>query len=432
MQILRCFLILLSLKILPTTGLAALALPISSALIDNPFQNNENLNVVLDNLSEADGEQKGLTDLLERGWLSFSTKAYEDAEREWIKALQHPLTKDIEKALLRQMCELYAIIEKPAKEILMYEKYIERFEDDELTPYLILKVGKLYRKAGVPELAISRYYTILNRALTIPQDQLENYKRLIILAQIEIASAYLDMGDFAKTLELLDKIQTNLLSPEEYREVIFQKALCAYETKDYSTAIRGFETFCERYSNQKQTPKAYFLRIQSYRALGQNEKILSSVLALLQEGQKRRLEKTLYWEKWDYWQKKAAEDVAQDFYTHNKFLDALKIYQAMVQVEAGADWQWPILYAMGACYERLQMFSRSRAAYELIATAKDSWNGIPLKLNELLKDYREEALWRLKQLERLETNKTSVNQLLDSLPQNAQRAHKIQVNETQS
>lgn len=85
----------------------------------------------------------------------------------------------------------------------------------------------------------------------------------------------------------------------------------------------------------------------------------------------------------------------------------------LVTLETEADWQWPILHQIALCYERLGLMLKSKAAYQLMVDAKDSWEGKPLVLTSALQAYQTQAQWHLEQLAYYEKLKNNVEGLLN-------------------
>ena len=77
-----------------------------------------------------------------------------------------------------------------SKAIAVYEKMLAVFPQDPDVPETLLKVGYLYREIGAQQLAISRFYSVLNTALKVDGHGFEDYKALTRKAQWEIAETY--------------------------------------------------------------------------------------------------------------------------------------------------------------------------------------------------------------------------------------------------
>ena len=371
---------------------------VSEELINNPFANEIELEQLI---SEKFSENNApWLSLIKGAILSYKVKDYAVAEQQFLNALNIDMPTEIKKSVIQNLCRIYEVIGDVAREILMYEKYLELFDDTYSIPYVILKLGSLYTKSGAHEMAINRYYSVLNRAFVIPLEFLDEYRDAIVYAQIKIANAYTEIGNYTKALELIDKIQTNVIPDNDLTNVLFMKGLCAYETKKFEDAIPILENFKITYSEDINTPKTCYILVQCYKELKNIDKVNQTIQFILQEGKRKRNSNDKIGQLWHFWQKKTAEEVAQDFYEKNQFADALKIYQIMVQMDDSIEWQWPLLYSIGLCYERMQMLSRSRAAYELIANSQTLE-----PLTPILLDYKKEAYWKIQQLNTFEQNK---------------------------
>ena len=70
--------------------------------------------------------------------------------------------------------------------------------------------------------------------------------------------------------------------------------------------------------------------------------------------------------KWAFWQKKAGNEFANDFYQRGDFVNAVTIYQALAAIEASPEWRWPVVYQMALCFERLRLEARALESYKYI------------------------------------------------------------------
>lgn len=379
-----------------------------------PFVNPISLMELLPTLESGNVNEKTIR-LISGGCLSLRVKNYKEAEQQWIEALNDKnLPSDIRKAILQQLANLYILLGNSGKEILLYEKYVESFDNDPSGPHILFELGNLYRSQGAVKLALKRYYDILQRALTVSQSELKGYRLMIAKVQMAIAETYFEMNDLPKALELFSKLQLNTLTPENRRKVLFKKIYCQYHLKKYLDAFTLLAQFCDDSINDAYSAEAMFLKIKTLKALNRRDETVSIILDLLKTAQKYRKSQAPNWKQWDYWQKEAARQVAKEFYNENEFINALTIYQVMVGMDTTPIWQWPILHAIGLCYERLHLLQRAEAAYRIITSAKDVWNEKTLRWTELLKSYQEDCLWRLQQLQKLTESQMAVEMLLQN------------------
>src|SRR5690606_32003679 len=134
---------------------------------------------------------------------------------------------------------------------------------------------------------------------------------------------------------------------------------------------------------------AHFLLANAHKRLGQQNQALAETLALLQY-QEANVEDPLMWA---YWKKRTGNQLANEFYEQGDFASALRIYQAMAVLSPDPEWQWPVVYQIGLCFERLRMVPKSIEAYQLIVngSAEATRDGRTLPPN--LKDLRQQAQW---------------------------------------
>ncbi len=381
------------------------------AILQNPFGHGSSLEDLVKTLPE-ESQQIWINDL-KFACLAWQKELYKTCADQLQNVLNYPIFDNIKNVVLKYLCLANSHLGDHSQEILSYECFLETYPNDPNFAPISLKLASLYRQVNVPERAIYHYYTVMNRAITVPQEQLERYKSYVTWAQLGVAECHLMAEKPQEALECFEKIHLNTLDEALLREVSFKKALCAYQLQQYEKAVQALTQFCDKNVMHPEAPRAYFLRVQCCQALHLKKETLENVMQLLELGQAMRVERQDHWKDWDHWQKEAALDVAKNFYDAREFVDALKIYQVLVTLETEADWQWPILHQIALCYERLGLTLKSKAAYQLMVDAKDSWEGKPLVLTSALQAYQTQAQWHLEQLAYYEKLKNNVEGLLN-------------------
>ncbi len=272
--------------------------------------------------------------------------------------------RDIEKKnALREIGETYEHHHQETKAIAIYEKMIELLGSDPETPELLFKVGLLYPQIGVYGRAVSRFYTVLNSALKVNERSVSAYRELTQKAQLEIAETYFLAGDYAQAGKFLNLLLRLDLPPEQRAQVRFRALHCQFLLEDSQGAITGARKFLEEFPDDSAAPECRYLLAAALRTVGRKTEAFDTVLALLRE-EKARKEKAP--ERWTYWQKKTGNEFANDFYQQGDFVSALTIYQTLAQLSDEPDWQWPAVYQIGLCFERLRLASRAAEAYKFI------------------------------------------------------------------
>ena len=111
------------------------------------------------------------------------------------------------------------------------------------------------------------------------------------------------------------------------------------------------------------TPEARNLLARAYQKLKRPREATETVLALLRLEKKAGDTGNLA-----RWQKETGRQVAAQFYEDGDFRSAITIYQTLATLDTTADWQWPIVYEIGLCFERLNLPDRAREAYAYLQT----------------------------------------------------------------
>jgi hypothetical protein len=110
---------------------------------------------------------------------------------------------------------------------------------------------------------------------------------------------------------------------------------------------------------------------------------------------------------WAYWQEKAGNQIANDFYLRGDFERAITVFQTLAKLNSSPDWLWPVIYQMGLCFERLQLPARAQEAYAFITDeATKHKGGLTNALDQIVKmaAWRTNQVgWKTKTEERLES-----------------------------
>ena len=163
--------------------------------------------------------------------------------------------------------------------------------------------------------------------------------------------------DFYGMLARLD------LPPESQAQVHLKLVHCAYLLDDLPGAVEKAQKFLEKYPDHFSVPECRYLLASALRGQKRNRESFEVVITLLR---KQKVQKEKAPEQWVFWQKKAGNEFANTYYNEGEIANALTIYQTLARLNEDADWQWPVIYQMGLCFERLRLTSRAAEAYKFI------------------------------------------------------------------
>ena len=298
----------------------------------------------------------------------------------------------MKQAALLQMADLYEKQHALGKTITVLEAVREIAPGDQKTPELLLRLGNLYREAGAYQMAISRYYSVLNSALKISEPTIQRYKDWTQQAQFEIAETYFASGDYAqanKFFTLLGKLELNR---DDKARALFRSAYCLYLLDDKANAESSAREFLKDYGDTKFAPECRYLLASALKSLNRPQEAMEVVLDLVRT-EKSEAERDP--QTWAHWQQKTGNQIANDFYLHGDFARAITIYQALAKLNNSPEWLWPVVYQMGLCFERLQLPARAAEAYAFITDdSKKKASGATDALKQIVKM----SAWRTGQL----------------------------------
>ena len=299
------------------------------------------------------------------------------------------------KAAFRKLAEDYEERKQFSKAITVYEKMAELYASDTDAPKLVFHLGMLYRDTGAPKLAVARFYTVLNSTLKFGTNDLNAYKALAQQAQWEIAETFFKMGDLDKAQNYYRLLTRLELPDSETARARFRLTHCLFLKGDVPNAIIEAQGFLKSYPDDPAAAECRYLLASAFRAQGHNGEAFETVLALLNHEVGHK-EKTP--EKWIYWKKKTGNEFANFYYQQGDTLSALTLFQAIARLGDEPEWQWPVVYQLGLCFERLRHTGRAAEAYSYIIAESKKPGRESDKLSETLRTLLEMANWRSSQL----------------------------------
>jgi tetratricopeptide (TPR) repeat protein len=272
----------------------------------------------------------------------------------------------------------------------LYSGYVRHFPKDPTIPEVLLRQGLLYREMGAPQMALSKLYAVMTVALHLKLDQMTYYRRIVLLAQTEIAETHYQEENFAEAAELLARL-LKLDGKEINRPATHLKLMrCLARMNRQADLLTHAKDFLQLYPNDPGEAEVRFLQAATFNELGQTPAAFEQVLLLLAVRPAKASAENL-----DYWRQRAGNDVADRFYTKGDYASALELYRALAETNRSPVWQCPIFYQMGLVHERLGEIEHARALYERILQQKTVTKDDP---DPSLKIVLDMAQWRHKTL----------------------------------
>lgn len=320
-----------------------------------------------------------------------------------------PIPEKKKKSSLQEIATSFEKLNERAKAIAIYEKMAVIFSEDADAPKMLFKAGELYRDSGAYGRAIARFYSVLNTALKVKDNEIEAYRELTQRTQVEIAETHFLARDYTQAAKYCELALRLDLTPEQRTRIQFRHLHCKYVLGDTNGAIAAAETFLAETPDDPAAPECRYLLASALRSLDRKKDALAVVLSLLRA---ENVHKEKAPDRWTYWQKKTGNEFANDYYQRADFLSALTIYQTLAKLNDEPEWQWPVVYQMGLCFERLRLVTRAAEAYKFIISEAAKPERTAKPLPEPVANLVQMAHWRGEQLAWQSTTETHLQRLL--------------------
>lgn len=242
----------------------------------------------------------------------------------------------------------------------IYAQYLSRWPNDLFIPEVLLRQGQLFRQMGINNLALAKFYGVMTSSLVLKNDRLDYYRRLVLVAQTEIAETHFQLGKYAEAADYFSRLlkQTNsaLNRPRVQARVV--RSLSALNK--YDEVVAQGQDFIAHSPNSPELSEVRFHLALALKRLNRNSEALQQVLTLLQEEKHRADGRS---DLWSYWQQRAGNEIANHFYLEGDYPRALEVYLALDRLDSQASWQLPVEYQIGLTYERLAQPEKAMKTY---------------------------------------------------------------------
>ena len=291
----------------------------------------------------------------------------------------------------------------------VYERYIKDYPGDDQLPVVFLELGRCLRVLGAHRLAISRFYSVINTTLKLPEDGTNNYRQLARTAQFEIAETYFQSGDYDQAFRFYSRLRLLDLAPPDRARAAFKSAYALTLKGDDDKAVTHLRTYLSLYPDAENAAEARHLLALGLRRLGRAQESLAATLELLKIESSHTAADP---KSWTHWQRKTGNHLANSFYEQGDILTALTIYECLRDLGGPPEWLLPVHYQIGLCQERLNQPALARTTYDLILTTLSSRPADAPPPPAILQDINTMVTWRLKHLSWLESTAKQSSLLL--------------------
>jgi tetratricopeptide (TPR) repeat protein len=290
-------------------------------------------------------------------------KSFEMAERQAGDLVSEDNPDEIRRLAMLELAYIAQDAGELAKAQVIFGEYVRRHPKDPSLPEVCLRQGLIYRQMGAHQQALSKFYQVMNHALTLKLERFEYYQALVAKAQTEIAETFYLQGKYGEAAEYFSrllKLESKSLDRANCHFKLI-RSLAAMEGND--RIIGQAQSFLQLYPDSSDLPEVRFLLADALKKLGRNRESMQQVMLLLQSQQKQS---GSHPELWAYWQQRTGNEIANQLYKEGDYMSALEIYLGLAKINTSAAWQLPVWYQIGLVYEHLKQPSKASEMYDEI------------------------------------------------------------------
>jgi len=247
----------------------------------------------------------------------------------------------------------------------IYAQFVGRWPNDKRAPEIFLHQGQLFRQMGLNSLAFAKFYSVMTAALSIKNDQLVYYQKLVLDAQKEIAETHYQSGHFTEAADFFSRLLKENNPDLNRAEIQFRLIRSLQASGNQTETAAQAADFLNRFTDSPNQPEVRFCLALALKELGRNSESLQQVLALLKEEKVRAKDHP---EVWAYWQQRTGNEIANQLYREGDYPKALDIYLSLEQLDRAAAWQLPLRYQIGMTYEKLLQPQMAMQSYSNIVS----------------------------------------------------------------
>lgn len=246
----------------------------------------------------------------------------------------------------------------------IYEKFLKDYPDDVRVPDALLDLGRTLRSMGAPQLAMARFYSVINSTLKFPSAEgFSHYQLLAKTAQFEIAETHFLAGNFAESGKFYSRLRLLDLAPADRARAHFKSAYSLCLAGDLEAAVTALRAYLDQWPDDDNGPEARYLLSVSFRSLKRPQEALAATIELLRiENTRTAVNPRL----WIYWQRRTGNQLANDFFQNGDTRNALAIYECLAALGDEPSWRLSVSYQIALCQERLGDLDRATASYRAI------------------------------------------------------------------
>ncbi|MDR3459511.1 MAG: tetratricopeptide repeat protein [Verrucomicrobiae bacterium] len=319
-----------------------------------------------DTNSTAIKRQEHLKFALSTARFAASTHDYPQAEKNFLLLLSEDVPDEMQKTALFELGEAVQAEDDLPRAQAIFTQYSQRWSGDIRLPEIYLHQGQVFRSMGMNQLALAKFYSVMTTALSMKNEQMPYYKRLVLQAQVEIAETHYLIGKYAEAAEYYGRLMKQEAPELNMAQIQFRLVRSLEALNRHAEAATQAQDFLLRHADAPEEPEMRYHLAQALKGQNRNGEALQQVMIFLKEEREKTKDHP---EVWTYWQQRVGNEIGNQLYQEGDYVKALEVYLTLAKLDPSPAWQLPVNYQVGITYEKLLQPSNAIVAYRSITNA---------------------------------------------------------------
>lgn len=303
---------------------------------------------------------------------------------------------DEHKKALFGLAETYFRRGSLSQSVSLLHQFIDLFPEDERRQEILFQIGLIYREMKLYSEAVTSFYRVLNSIVVTGEADLPKYLKLARRSQFEIARSHFYAEQWELALAFIDRIELFELNPRDRESLHFYKAQATLKIDDLEKSLELIQNFIHTYPSSPLIPEMLYTKADVLAKMQLDDDAVATLMQLLEYG---GLPNEELGEEWSRWRQHAGNQFANRYYDKQDFLAALRLYQGIAVLDDREEWQLPIIFQMGLCFEKLGMYDRAMESLNYVVQGIEDFKKSDVPTDAALDQLMQRTQWRLDMLE---------------------------------
>ncbi len=276
-------------------------------------------------------------------------------------------SEDMKKTALLELATTHYAARQFHEALKTYGIFRKRYPQDAGLPHVLLSQGLLLRDLGAPQAALGKFHSVLSATLNLNLDEFEYYRKLVLLAQSQIAETLYSQGKLEEAGEKYIVLLRDDSRHLNRARIRYQLIQCLEGQGRHADLVTQARSFLDSDLPENQDPQVValmphvrYLLSSSLKQLGRASEALAEVKALLEEAVGHDSPG------WNAWKQRTGNEIANQLYQDGDYFNALNLYLRLTELDDSPTWQLPVWYQIGLIHERLDSPPEAVKAYQKI------------------------------------------------------------------